>query len=1408
MSRSLRATALPALLLLGLSLAPAALSADDRQLLRTSSGAPYVFVLLDSSGSMNWSAPCSAEDYAAGLCNYLCPSSDCAVPRDGDDPASKMRQAKEALYEVIRDTDNVDFGFATYNQDALRVHWKEWLYRVQPVQADTNGFYTLAGGDLFPVAGTDEIFGATFTCDRNGGGNDGDDQDRGCYANQNAPADTNNLWEMTKVRRLAKLGDDKSADFVYFVRSGGRVYRVRVSNPTVAPGPTQQLGDAVLALRHRVYLCTGTPNDNPSNNCNDSAEYSLVADGDRVITYDLIGDFVKWDLGVRRAANQQGFDGVAQSNAGGTCNGWDPNTDDTTDQYNTYSLRYPDGAIYHDPAGTVNDFRYQYGDVVPLNWNSDNKTAILNRLAPRLAGGDPTLDPEAFANATYLNHHRIGTQDYLRLLTESERPIFPSGSTPLGATLSSFRTWFHGCNSTNCSGGAIGWKDVAATQDPDWECRKKYILLLTDGDETCGGTPGNVAGSLLDQDDVRTYVIGFGLPTGGGNTLDDIAFQGGTVAPILPTNRQALIDALNDILSEIQEETVAFASAAVPSVQADIADKIYLSSFTPLNLASVWPGRLDAFLKPLPLDGAGLPDRTEECLFGTVDGNCFAWDAGDSQPAWEGDASGLYQPRGLLLQAPTPTEIVTLDNTTLRIGNAEGERRVFFGLPTSTAVGRRQLFRYPTSPAEQLEFEFIWNLPPPLGSTANRDVIADVVEFTLAEKQAEITDPDTGIASRIQYVMGDIFHSNPLVINPPSSFEFYTQDLYWGQGLCGQNPTDTQNDRGARISYAWFANQHLCRRVMLAVGSNDGQFHIFDGGQFNLTEGGDPLDCKLDLPAALDARDANIGDLDTTSGKYDFGTGRELFAFVPAAQMPLVKELSETLQLTTQYGIDGSPRVADVFIDPQLDASGDPTCLQREWRTVVLGTYREGGSGLFALDVTQPDLIDTGNNVPDALAGSPKYVPSCIDGATGCGPVPFPSLLWEFQDTSDEDGVGGADLAESWSRPVVARIKVCEGACDQANEPEDRFVAIFGGGLPEAPVNNAADDSGNWIYMVDMETGRIVYKRGGDGYIVGAVAADVTLVDGNVNGLVDAYYFGTTAGFVYKLDLGEGPFELGVDGRIQDPTLEPGRYDPFQVFSTGGRPIQLEISAVYVPKLRRNALLFGTGNRWNLWEFNGQTARFYAIVDTGWSDLDRDGMIDSLAAVCSTCTQPLTELSIESIDPDSTFDINNPGPSYLFAPSTAGKLPGWFFPIGADQKLITEPFSLSGVTFFSFYDPVASEAAGVCALGGESNIFTVNTANAIGYAVDPATDERLRYTPTPAFTTQPFTEQSATTNEGNADPWTEDLTQINSDLKKLNPPGCRFGNYTIDIKTIRSDTGIVFIAPVPICIEGHNWKEY
>ena len=123
-----------------------------------------------------------------------------------------------------------------------------------------------------------------------------------------------------------------------------------------------------------------------------------------------------------------------------------------------------------------------------------------------------------------------------------------------------------------------------------------------------------------------------------------------------------------------------------------------------------------------------------------------------------------------------------------------------------------------------------------------------------------------------------------------------------------------------------------------------------------------------------------------------------------------------------------------------------------------------------------------------------------------------------------------------------------------------------------------------------------------------------------------------------------------------------------------------------------------------------------------------------------------------------------------------------------------------------------------CGQTGFSRIFVVKATNANGYIFNSPDDpsQRDRYSIVGDFTTQPFAEQSLTKNpfSGDSGPTADQLCNTASmgvmreELKRLFPVSCRFTNATIDIKTIRSDTGMVCVAPVPQCVAPTNWKEY
>jgi Tfp pilus tip-associated adhesin PilY1 len=1319
-------------------------SADDRDLLRDSVGEPYVFILLDTSGSMHWTPTCTAAQLAAGSCSIPCDAGDCYAPLQGDDPSSKFFQAKSALYEVLRDTDDIHFGFATYNQDELYLNAKHWLYKAR---ADGP---VIPGWGPFPARNAGDVFGRTWNCDN---GNNADDE-VGCFSDQ--PADLSDEFERSRMQRFAKGGLTFGTTVTMYVRAGS-TYRVRYEPRSGSYG-------APLVVRVVIERCRNT-------SCSSRDDV-----GDLDVTFDPIGDFASWDSAPVRAQRQRGYfdqGEAADPVTGNTCSGWDPNTDTNSDKHDGYSTRWPtDSSDARGAAFTV-------GDVIPLDWQANHKNDILRRLAPNL-----TLNPIAvpdFRTATYFRDARSGSEDFLRLKNEAARPLVASGSTPLGNSVRAFRTWWAGCPQGSCPKNS-GWKDLAAAQDPDWGCRRKFLLILTDGDDTCGGADAcSSTASLFAQESVKTYVVAFGVENQGGNKLTCMAANGGSGKPIYPQNKADLVKALKDIFGQIREEASAFASAAVPSVQAEVADRIYLSSFTPLNSQSVWDGHLDAYLKPLPLTADRRPDRNRACPApGSPNrSSCHLWDAGEV----------------LLGQAPAATDLAgAINESTLKLGLQPDQRRVLYAKSGFSGIVPRtlRLFSPPAGdPATDPEWTDLWNglnisfADRTAATSRTRTVIARTLQ--IKESTVDLTGGGT---RPIRYVLGDIFHSDPAVVDRPNDFGFFSSNLESRAEACSTDP-----------GYRCFALENARRRKMLVVGSNDGQLHFFDAGVW-----------------------------DATRGQFGDGTGAELFAFIPRPALPLARELAEGSKQI--FGLDSTPRLDDVFLDPRHN--GTPDRDQREWRTLLVGGFREGGSkdggtrmidfvsGYYALDITQPDQFKVNGEPIDR-----RVVPSCLAAdnqpVPGCGPLPFPALLWEFTDSIagaqlDEDDVNGdgiaegnnvPDLGQTWSAPTIGRIRVREGT-----EIVAKFVAIFGGGMDAE--SKASPRRGNWLYMIDVETGKPIYKQ----QLTGAAPADPAALDIDLDGFLDVVYAGTTAGFMYKVDLRSIPDlttltlrkalavpDLLVDQqvtRIVDP-----RWKPFPIFSTFGRPIYFAPTLFYVSKAQRFALAFGTGDREDLWSFNDQEGRFYVILDDNFT-----------ASMLSVGDLPKDETEYPAIDPDA---LNAPsGTDFVLAPSP-GKERGWYMRLDPDERVITQAFGLSGVIIFSGFQPQitvdpgpgngngGNKAAPVCARGGTSRIFVVLANN--GNSLLSTGGVPTRFRTVPEFVTNPYVEQGSTKNPGgsggpNSEILDQTQTQILGELKKFYPAGTKFANYWISVSGIRSDTGYERYATIPVGIIERNWKEH
>ncbi len=1424
---------LPALLL-ALAI-PRAADGDDRELVKGGTRDPYLHVIFDVSGSMNWQPPDPDEVPPV--------PGDAWAPGYGDDPNSKMYQAKSALYTVVSDPTlrGVLWGFSTYNQDFLRVHRKHYIYTPK-----TDPPWVTDGRLPYPQHGQPKHFGDPCMDDEDGNTtcdlDDGQDEVGGQLSNprlgscsnpQDFDLDATLDEDEGETFSFPVLGDLGTIETTEWLRFDGNTYRL-VWKPISGGFGAEEI-TVQLELRRRSGSCPGV--QNTPTNASITFERVYMTDG---TGRDLPGGnevlFWQQDTWTDQNGGQAGFfqspgsSQIRDMKASGTCDGWEPNTDSTDDDSLGVLLKY---ATQDDPLGRHPSV-LDRGDVIPLDWRSkaawgvSNRDALLQRLSPNYDPSDPDFEPD-FRSATYFEDSP-NTLFNGRLPLKPEfvhtPPLIPQGSTPIGNSMKDFRDWYD------------TWKPEACDPndgDAFFGCRTVNLLILTDGDETCyGGSPDGplqdgggdynpcgVATQLLTLGDrnIRTFVIGFGVQGTNANFLDCIAHNGGTdfidldgdgepeiEGPILPGNEQELVDALRQIVSVITVGARSFSSAAVPQGQVNVQDKVYLTSFLPDRDLTIWPARVDAYLKPIPLvevdlelpDGTiesrNVPNPSREC--GTLlKSACHVWNAGEQ----------------LVAQAAEDTELTPGD---YNLGPLDDERRVYYGRGENPGLPwTRRFFAPPTDPAsEGAEWQYLLESMGICAegntacgtATASRDEGTEVFDLLHSKKMGDLPNDDPRLEPEPgPYILGDIFHSDPAVLGGPDNFRYWVADV--GGPADEEPPLIDYCDitEGSPNGYRCFFAKHRNRRKVLLAGANDGQVHAFDAGIFRGKDvDGAPATGCLENAATSEQ---------FVVGQFDNGTGNELFSYVPTAVMPTLNDLKDSLQ--QQFTVDGRVSSGDVFIDPVH--GGTPS--EREWRSVIMGGLREGGSGYYVLDITQPDTLDVCDGTPTIpLPEGGGYVPSCVDGCTGGeggSDYPYPMPLFEFYDNEDcgatlpdgrcDDNLDSRpDFADSWSTVTIGRIKVLfDKGLGVGPEPEDRFVAVFGGGM-DVERKEQLVAGGNYLYMVDIETGKAIYKRElvdpnpSDSRGAGSAASDPAAVDTDQDGYLDTIYIGTTRGYLYKADISEPRelFDLGTLGlKVTDSD-----WAPFPVFDTGDRPIYHPPAVVFVAQRGQFALAFGTGDREDLWSLAPIAGRLYMILD---NDFRR---ADYLAE-----TLPKKEVDYAALGSINVGDEDRHNDLLRQPPF------GWFLNLDPRERVISRAFALGGVTIFSSFQPSedVTEDGEICLRRGSSRVFVVNTTNADTLL---RTEERY-FTVEGGFLSAPFVETGVTANpEG---PCTgpdcttdavvpENLEQLVEELKQLLPPQCRFANYTINIKAVRDDTGIEYLAAIPVCTVRTNWREF
>jgi hypothetical protein len=406
-----------------------------------------------------------------------------------------------------------------------------------------------------------------------------------------------------------------------------------------------------------------------------------------------------------------------------------------------------------------------------------------------------------------------------------------------------------------------------------------------------------------------------------------------------------------------------------------------------------------------------------------------------------------------------------------------------------------------------------------------------------------------------EWLLGPIDHSTAAVVVPPGFPLWYF----------GSQVTDAEREK-----YEVFRTAHDDRDTLVFVGSRDGMLHAFDGGKFRY--GDNPETPGIEEHRGYFLWEPKTGSDPSYCDAYitncpNYGTGEELWAFIPANLLPRLK--NNLLKADDQAFVDASPALADAYIDTNADGLADT------WKTVLLSAEGNGGDTVFCLDITDPHN---------------------------------PTFMWEF---------AAPELFRSRSSPAVAQIgRIHDPLTNQA-----KWVAFFVTGK----VENASLFPA--IYMIDISNGSVLHKvvlddavdLDGSGIIEasevdygrgGVPSGQPAVVDSDENGYIDRMYLGTDKGLMYKINIPDDPVHTNSNS-VTHCVLNSDMVDEdFNTVAAGQRwhPIYASPAIVVDNDITplgdieyKVMVLFGTGDS-PYYDENINTAttryHFFAYVDT------------------------------------------------------------------------------------------------------------------------------------------------------------------------------------------------------------------
>jgi type IV pilus assembly protein PilY1 len=404
-------------------------------------------------------------------------------------------------------------------------------------------------------------------------------------------------------------------------------------------------------------------------------------------------------------------------------------------------------------------------------------------------------------------------------------------------------------------------------------------------------------------------------------------------------------------------------------------------------------------------------------------------------------------------------------------------------------------------------------------------------------------------------------------------------------------------------------------------------------------------------------------------------TGQEEWSFIPNRLLSRLYGLYENDESnTTSYGLDGEVIayvIGDDFV-PGIDPASE--------KVILLFGQRRGGDALFALDVS--------------VRGKP-------------------TLAWVIDPTSDP-ALG--DLGQTWSAPAIKKVAI---------GGTTKYVAIMGGGYDDTQdaTGYFEDQTGNAVYMIDIETGDVVWSAGdnanhdlimntslnadANATMKHSIPSRVQAVDLTGDGYVNRIYAGDMGGRMWRFDIvssAASANELAEGGLL----ASIGAADLGAPAATDVRRLYARADIVPViatePGYRSYiSLNIGSGHR----------AHPLETANEDWFFSIRDFNVFNTV---------LTEDYDEPVMFDDLIDITDD-----LTPTLMSSDVGWRLKLeaGPGEKSFTESLTFKGTTLFTTFSPTpaSNSCESANAAGGLNRIYRISVLDG-GAQVDKPPEEQ------------------------------------------------------------------------------------